>query len=420
MSDFHPTGNSGSQAQGLALLAEYVDSHVFVHDDYDPSHRASDWEGYDTAPFLLGAKQVIGNSTTASLFGEAYADTFRSLGFSAELALAVPAEDGRSLSERIASSTHLTDVFAQITSGYDLSVFENRQEHEGALVARLGDDRSTTVSPPDDTFRALNTKVGGREFLEELGVPMPLGVVCDSLADISRFLKLRERVATADILVKVAHRKLYRLSTNDELMALKADGSITRESFPLIAEAYIHHTASPIAQAIAWNKTVAPLHFSDQLLAGLLHVGNQWPARDDGDVMTTYALEVASALPHNYGVVGVDFIMTKDGPLAVDVNPRFCSSTYPQVAYTRLGFGSDSVAITGQTTAIAATLSDLVPSLPILARNRNGVLLYCPRPGESKGSIRFSYLAVGSDLDGAHDLVHQIRCVSHPQNRRKT
>lgn len=372
---------------GIELLNDYVTDHVFLHDDFDPSYPASDWEGYDTAPLLLGANIVAFDNPV--LDRELF-DRLLAINGRGDAEFLAPRDAGLPLATAIMKQRQAVDRLRRLPGIRRLSVFENRPQFEGRLSALLA-DVPVTVSPDEGTFQQWNDKVAAQELLQELGVPAPPGVACHSFADVKRFVE-REWSAGYTVLVKAGHRKLVHLQSKDDVAT--TDVLLREWSYPVLAERFIPHTSSPILQVIKWRGRTEVLCASLQRHDGLRHAGNSWPF-DEPEALAELTLRVADAFPDNYGVLGLDFILTARGPLVVDVNPRFCSSTYPQVAYAALEFDAQP-ALTGHVRlAPGVTQMDVTRSVPVLDMRSPGVLLYCPLPEPTSASVAYSYLIVG-------------------------
>src|SRR4051794_13328169 len=114
--------------EGLQLLDEYVASHVFLHDDFDPTYPIDDWEGYDTAPLLLGGETIAYENP---VLDSAFLSGLTQLGFAAQVHFLAKRPPSVPLAEAIAMDSEALARLIEIGQRRRVSVFENRPAHEG-------------------------------------------------------------------------------------------------------------------------------------------------------------------------------------------------------------------------------------------------------------------------------------------------
>lgn len=149
------------------LLDNFLEHHVFIHDDSDPTVSIAEWEGYDTAPYLLGADRVVCNDSVP--FGERYLEYLASLGCLPSLLIKVPGDPAIPIAERLLSNPNLlAEVTTLLSSaeGLGMSFFEARAAIEGRLASAFSSVAST---PPVNEFESMNKKLEAREFFERQG-----------------------------------------------------------------------------------------------------------------------------------------------------------------------------------------------------------------------------------------------------------
>jgi hypothetical protein len=385
---------------GITLLDGLTRDHVFLHDDFDPTYPVTDWEGYDHAPLLLGADVVAFENEQVS---DEYLQWLGSIGLGGTISRAVLRDGNAStLCESITRSAMEQSALERLTSNRGVSVFETRV-WETDLVRSL--PNQPRVIPNRQAFAHLSSKVRARELLSRAGIPQPPGEICKSASDLLSFARHSAHRGDS-IIIKFDHRKILLASPSD---VPSLESRLGHAEYPLLVERVVSRISSPIVQWIKYSNQSEPLAVSEQRLEGFHHVGNQWPTRVSPQVLALTAA-IADLLPPNFGVLGVDFIVTAEGPLVVDLNPRFCASTYPQVAYHRLGF-SDEPAMTVRVGAGRdRPMLSIQEVVPLIGRRTAGVLPYCP---VERDGLRFWNCLLVGNSDG--HLQHLYRAVQRFQ-----
>jgi hypothetical protein len=374
------------------LLDDFLEHHVFIHDDSDPTVSIGEWEGYDTAPYLLGADRVVCNESVP--FGERYLEYLASLGCLPSLLIKVPGDPALPIAERLLSDSNLMakvkTLFAS-TEGVRMSFFEARAAIEGRLASAFSSVEST---PTVHEFESMNRKVEARVFFREAGMKVAPGEVCNSEADVIAVLRAAEAKGFA-CLLKTAHRSVISIE-----LPLNGDDKAILSSllYPVLVEWKLPAYASPIAQVLKWRGAVANFAVWDQRLRVHRHIGNSYPtvvAEGEARKLASQMESLASLVGENYGMIGVDFIATRWGLIAVDLNPRFCAVTYPLLFASRLKMPASWIIQTGRIASPNITsLSQMAPRLPLLSAGTPGIFLYCPVRVAS--GIAFSFLATAA------------------------
>ena len=387
------------------LLDNFLEHHVFIHDDSDPTVSIAEWEGYDTAPYLLGADRVVCNDSVP--FGERYLEYLASLGCLPSLLIKVPGDPAIPIAERLLSNPNLlAEVTTLLSSaeGLGMSFFEARAAIEGRLASAFSSVAST---PPVNEFESMNKKLEAREFFREAGMKLAPGEMCSSEADVIAVLRAADAKGFA-CLLKAAHRSIISI----ELPLSRDDNAILSSlSYPVLVEWKLPAYASPIAQVLKWRGTIVNFAVWDQRLRVHRHVGNSYPtvvAEPEAHGLASQMETLASLVAENYGMIGVDFIATRWGLVAVDLNPRFCAATYPLLFAARLKIPASWTIKTGRVAVPnIRSLSQIAPRLPLLSSGTSGIFLYCPVRVES--GIAFSFLATAATRHETDQLISILK-----------
>ena len=390
---------------GKQLLDDFLEQHVFIHDDSDPAAPITEWEGYDTAPYLIGASRVVCNESPP--FGEGYVEYLASLGCLPSLLIEVPGDPALPIAERLLSDSNLLrkiETLSTRAERLNMSFFEARAAIEGRLVSALS---SAASSPTVNEFESMNNKITAREFLRSAGMRLAPGEVCNSEADVNAVL----RAAYAEgftCLLKTAHRSIISL----KWPTARSDIAIlSRLLYPVLVEWKLPAYASPIAQVLKWKGAVVNLATWDQRLHELRHIGNAYPTivpESEASELGPQMRRLASLVPESYGMIGVDFIATRWGLIAVDLNPRFCAATYPLLFASRLDIPASWTIETGRVVLRdVSTLSQIAPRLQLLSAGGPGVFLYCPV--RTASGIAFSFLVTAATSRQIDQLMSELK-----------
>ncbi|MBL8133265.1 MAG: ATP-grasp domain-containing protein [Anaerolineae bacterium] len=325
-------------AGGLALLDDFIRSCAFLHDDWTDHEGVGGWGQYTTNPLLFSPPVCVTSSLAG--YGPRTIDQLRSLGgfqgriiqpewrtnnLALNLRSDLPAM--AALREQVqAQRLHLSSFYNDPGRGID------------AIADSLSSsDHTVQAHPSHSAFMTMYSKLRFSDYVD--GVPSPQGATCETLADLKAFARDSAR-AYPGMVIKLDHRDLFHLDSADDI-----DGIADQLKYPLRVETEYPLVATPIVNAIRWKGQVAPLFMVDQYIRDWLHWGNGSPASGTAEQrarMIEYTLRIGEQMEGYEGVFGVDFIHTPDGAIyAVDINARFCSSTYPYGLLTRAGIDPD-------------------------------------------------------------------------------
>lgn len=380
------------------LLETFVRSCLFIHDDWIPAAGRADWGAYDTNPFLLGADVCVIN--TLEGFGPDYLEYLRDLN-SLPSQILIPERYSDNLTlNLLADEQTLARARALVQERQlDVSVFYNDQDRGlDRLMPQLATQAHTpTLYPTKTSFDAANGKIDGRRYAQMAGVPVPEGAVCQSPDDVLAFFQDRSRSAQG-IMIKADHRKLLIAMTEAEVRRAAAEFP-----YPVLVETLYDVKASPSLNMMLWQGEQSAFVVTDQILEGRAHRGNVIPSRVSPEIVQqihTYTARIGEAIPDLQGLFGVDYIVTHDDQvLAVDINPRFCSGTYPLNFLQRMGISLDTVnaryeLVHCNVESLSTILCD-PDFVPLLPGRADGIFIYDPVVYETELPVNyFSYLAV--------------------------
>ncbi|MBC7810317.1 MAG: ATP-grasp domain-containing protein, partial [Burkholderiales bacterium] len=373
--------SANTETAAVALMRDYVQSCAFIHDDWIPHLGVPDWGQYDTNPFLVGAEVCVVGRLTG--FGGDYIDYLRELKSFPEVVI-VPRNLNNNIVVSLLNDEGALAQFRRVVNErrLDISSFysDELRELPALLEALRSPDHAPLLHPTQHAFHLANTKFSIQKYPVEAGVPVPLGMACDTLDDLLAFFRQNQE-RQAPIVVKQAHREIDRVMDESDLRHL-----IPSLTFPVLAERLYEVSSSPIVNMVVWNGQREALFTVNQVLQKMVHWGNEIPADisdDETALMIDYTRRIAEQMGNFVGVFGVDYIVTPDdGIMAVDINPRFCGSTYPFAFLQRLGF--DLGAIHARYRLVQCNVPTLSTVLnhpefvPLSADRPYGIFLYDP------------------------------------------
>jgi len=323
-------------APGRSLMDNFVRSCAFIHDDWLPEGGLPDWGQYFNNPFILGAEVCV--SGNLSGFGEPYIEYLRSLDSFPKHVIVPHMQSNDLVSSLLDDAEALAELKALVADKQlDISAFYNRV---GGGLDRLqqiltSDEHTPAIYPPQQPFLDANKKLALSRHATAAGVPYPEFAACESLEDVKHFFSQH---AESGIILKQNHRNILRIKSVSAV-----DEAADNLHFPLLAEAEYPFTLTPIVNMIMWQGQAEPLFTINQLInEHWHHRGNETlknlPATQEY-VMIQYTRRIAEQMDGFIGPIGLDYIITPDDKiLLVDINPRFCSSTYPFYFLERMGY----------------------------------------------------------------------------------
>ncbi len=365
-------------ATGRALLRELVSRCAFLHDDWTDAEGAAGWGQYTTNPLLLSPPVCI--TSPLDGYGEQTIAHLRALGAFGGTIIQ-PTWTSNNLAHNLRyDPAAFTTLRREVTAHHlHLSTFYNEPERGIEEIARAlsSDAHRVRVYPSRLAFLDTYDKLHFDRFTRD--VPTPQGALCATWDEIVAFAHSERHYP--GLVVKLGHRDLFHLDDASGLAAIRE-----HLTFPLRAETAYPLVASPIVHAVKLDGVCAPLFIIDQYVRDWLHWGNGSPASGtpaQRTAMIAHTLRIGEALEGYEGVYGVDFILTPDdGVYAVDINSRFCTSTYPYALLTGAGYEPDSTHTRFRLVRCRLdSLDDLTtdPAFTALTPDSGrGVFLYCP------------------------------------------
>ncbi|MDZ4769875.1 MAG: hypothetical protein SGJ24_12160 [Chloroflexota bacterium] len=325
--------------EGLHLLDRLIDSCAFLHDDWTDREGVGGWGQYTTNPLLLSPPVCV--TSPLDGYGERTIDHLRSLGaFAGEIIQ--PTWLTNDLVHNLSQDATALRLLKRVVRSerLHLSTFYNEPERQVEEIAQTLSTREHTVRvyPSRAAFIDSYDKLHFDRFTQD--VPTPESALCTDMQALRAFARSARRYP--GLVVKLGHRDLFHLDSADGIA-----GIAHHLVFPLRVETAYPLAASPIVHAVRLNGKSAPLFVIDQYVRDWLHWGNGSPASGTPSQraqMIDYTLRIGDALGDYEGVYGVDYILTPEGGVyAVDINARFCTSTYPYALLTANGFDPDQV-----------------------------------------------------------------------------
>lgn len=403
------------------LLDQFVRSCVFIHDDWIPAAGRADWGAYDTNPFLLGADFCV--ITTLKGFGQDYLDYLQDLNSLPEHII-VPEHSGDNLTLNLLQDQEALGRLRALVQEHrlDMSVFYNDDQRglDALMQALTSPAHRPALYPTKTSFNAVNRKIDAMRLVRSAGVPTPESAVCESLDEVMAFYQRGDRQAQT-VILKEDHRKFLIATTEVEVRQAS-----TELSYPLLVETLLDVKVSPSLNMVKWQGELSPFVVSDQVLSDRAHRGNILPSRVSpavADKIERYTARIGEAIPGLQGVFGVDYIVTpNDDVYAVDINPRFCSGTYPLHFLQRMGVDLGAVHAHYQLAfsnvdSLSAVLND-PDFVPFTPDSPEGIFIYDPVVYEEgdKPVFYYSYLAVSESAVGLAALESRMEAIiaKHP------
>ena len=387
---------------GAALLGQFIERCIFIHDDFAEDmvdeEGNFDWDQYATNPFLLGA-QICAVDTLAG-FGDEYIDYLASLA-SVPTEIVIPSFRHPSLVANLLSEDRCISRLRRETQSKRLHVssfYSDSAKGFDVLLGRLSSSTHTPrLYPSTSVFEQANDKVSMRTILEEHDVVLPEGMICYSESDLRYFFRAKRKYPGA--LAKKIHWDTRLIVSEEDIDKVAQD-----LEFPIVAETYYEDVvATPVSHYIRWRNECEHLFTLEQVIVHWKHYGNKSAGLftvESQETIVDKSFDILSVLSNYEGVLGFDFIITKEGEvLPVDVNPRFNSSTYPCYFLQRLGYELErSFFVVRVVDEEIASLSSLLldPDFVPLTPDSPGMFLYNPVwDFERELVYRFSYLCLG-------------------------
>lgn len=363
---------------GYALLEKLIDACAFLHDDWTDTEGVGGWGQYTTNPLLLSPPVCI--TSPLEGFGEHTITHLRALGaFAGEIIQ--PAWVTNDLAYNLAQDQTAMRLLKRTmqSEGLHISTFYNDPERQIPQLAKALStaDHQVRVYPAQDDFIYAYNKLNFDRFTE--GVPTPESALCTTLDELLAFANGPR--SYPGLVVKMGHRDIQFIEKPSAV-----EGMAHHFAFPLRAETAYPLASSPIVHAVRFQGQCYPLFVIDQYVRDWLHWGNGSPAvatAAERQAIIAYTLEIGEQLGGYEGVFGVDYILTEDHEIyAVDINTRFCTSTYPYALLVSNGFNPDHVHTRFRLVPCRLdSLDDLTTDpafTPLRAGKAHGTFLYCP------------------------------------------
>jgi predicted ATP-grasp superfamily ATP-dependent carboligase len=202
----------------------------------------------------------------------------------------------------------------RIAIAHNIDVLFPTQEQVAVLSALHSRLKVATVVPDFAALRRLQDKIEAWRTLSEIGIPQPDSVVVrgkDDLAHVPRFpVFVKRPISTASTGVR-------RAATADQLAAAAATLGLGTGELLVQTQA-----SGPLAmvQALADHGRLVAHHANLRIVEGL----GGGAAIKESVVLPTFAAHLDRLVRELrwHGPISMDVIITEQGPLVIDVNPR--------------------------------------------------------------------------------------------------
>ncbi|EGV33364.1 ATP-grasp fold domain protein, DUF201-type [Thiorhodococcus drewsii AZ1] len=226
-------------------------------------------------------------------------------------------------SRSVHSPEQFTQVWGETLSDVD-AVWPIVPEHQQALGritgAILASGKRLLNSRPRAVMTATS-KIQTLRVLESAGLPVVPTFACeDVLPDIRGRWVLKPDDGVGCLGIRLFQDRDLLCGAWDHL----------EEGCIYVAQPFVQGTPASLsliardgeARLLSVNRQRMALMDEELVLLGC--VVNAWDARDSG--LRALAARIAAAMPDLWGYVGVDLILTEDGPRILEVNPRLTTS----------------------------------------------------------------------------------------------
>jgi len=384
----------------LENLKDFNNNCVFIHDDVESSSGV-DWDQHGTNPFLLGVDTCVVDDLRG--FGENYVRFLKSIKVYPNNIIV--AKHGTSpLSSRIIQDEKCFGLVSDVCCRKGgISVFYSDYS-KGELSNKISMrcEKAIGLYPSQGAFKRLNDKIYIHKILKNAGIPTPFGIVCDTVDQLYNFFR-EVKSEYKEILIKKHHWDTRRVTSEQDINEIAPN-----LVYPLIAEVAYPIKFSPVSHNLIWKGHKQHLFLVMQNVIDWLHNGNYIPTGlpdNVTDKIISISLNVLNAISDFEGVIGIDFVVTPANEIyAVDVNPRFNSSTYPFFYLTRLGL--DLSKIHAKYSFVQCDLPSLSSLLleseftPFSIDTLEGIIAYSPAFNPKTERVeKISYLCISKDKD---------------------
>lgn len=326
---------------------DFVNSVIFIHDDISlqsSSEKYSNLNWIGSNPFYIGAKVCV--TDTLAGFGEKYIDYLKSLNcFPENILIPHSINTKNDLLSKLCSDNYILKKLCYMVENNRLDISTFYSEKVDILQHFLMNISTHThnpiIHPSIDAFKSLNDRIISRKWLQEIGIPIPDGVICESMKDLINFY-LNIKAKGNSIIIKKYHYGTIKIKNEHDIYKY-----VSPNDFPLIAEKLYDVKSSPISHSLCWKGENQILFIVKQIISQFRHQGNITPhnlQKKQILAIENYTKDILSSTNQFQGVIGIDFIITEEDDIfVVDVNPRFNYSTYPYVFLKKMNINIDNI-----------------------------------------------------------------------------
>lgn len=390
--------------QNITLLENFINSCVFVHDD---SGEREIYEHYSLNPMILGVKICVVDTTKG--FGEPYLDYLKKLGVLPKVIIE-PKYEMESVLQNLLADKMALSKLKQYTKEFDLSNISSffSQQKFADLIGKLSSNgKKFEVHPSRSAFTLTNSKTTVREMASELGVPVVKGTAVHSSSGIKNF------IGSYNPKTKFIIKQPSMTAGKGNAVFAGGDfGFVDRYSpFPAVLEYFEDVKCSLTSNWVFWRGKFEHVFTIPQIVENVGYKGNYLPSAvltKFMSVILEHSLRFSERLQSGFtGVLGYDWIITREGVYLTEINGRWCSTTYPFYFLIKTGVGIDNLfAKSYSVKCTCENLSEFLEKpgfIPLSVKERRGILLFNPLYDFKKNKVtQFTYLCIGrtqSELD---------------------
>lgn len=307
------------QSQGLARFSHFIETHVFIHDDHW-MNEDGDTDELSAHPTLARAPLVV---------------TGRAPFQKSEAAEIIELPGPSPLSELLRSTEALDAVARKIgMDRLDISAFYSDRSELSTLqrlAQRYGYRPRVHPSPSD--FLMLSSHVRNLARLRVGIEGYPPSEVATNHYDVDRHLPVV--MGEAGVFIKAGDSRTVRAHSAHEVHEF-AD----REGFPILMQCALDSSGTAVVHWFQDAGEVFPLFVSRQVTVNDHHEGNIYSPDFEDEFFERHTRLVSTwmaLVPDWTGPIAVDVLLFGDGrlPVAIDLNARFNSSTFPMLYAVR-------------------------------------------------------------------------------------
>lgn len=196
-----------------------------------------------------------------------------------------------------------------------------------AYTKGFRDQNFIILGPKDEIAYQYSRKVVAYQLGQQSNVPVPQGAIVHGTEGIKKFLRSQPKV-TAGIFVASDNDPFYPVNLHIKNLT---EIDQLKDGINYLVTTWMNRTNSPNSQVLIGKEEIVYLDLLDQIIKhDVKYYGNTFPSRSHfGAMIKEYSLTLAQAMQKDgyRGIVGFDWIETKDAVYLAEINPRKNRST---------------------------------------------------------------------------------------------